>query len=65
MDAQIYGKRGVVICTAKGISFNLALEVFGPESFHGYDYDFYYENLRENVASRIKSYFLQQKNSDN
>ncbi len=65
VDAQIYGKRGVVICTAKGISFNLAEEVFGPESFHGYDYDFYYENLRENVASRIKSYFLQQKNSDN
>lgn len=65
VDAQIYGKRGVVICTAKGISSNLAEEVFGPESFHGYDYDFYYENLRENVASRIKSYFLQQKNSDN
>lgn len=54
-DAQVDTERGVVICTAKEVKYSPA-ELFGPESLHGHDYDFYYENLRENVGTRVKAY---------
>ena len=54
-DAQVDTERGVVICTAKDVQYAPA-ELFGPESLHSYDYDFYYENLRENVGTRVKAW---------
>ena len=35
-------------------------ELFGPESLHGHDYDFYYENLRENVKARAEAWLKQE-----
>lgn len=57
-DAQLDTERGVVICTAKDADYAPA-ELFGPESLHGHDYDFYYENLRENVRTRVETYLKQ------
>lgn len=30
--------------------------LFGPESLHAYDYNLYYENLRENVKARVEAF---------
>ena len=30
--------------------------MFGPESYHLYDYGFFFNNLKQNVADRIKAY---------
>ena len=60
-DAQVDTERGVVICTAKNVEYAPAA-LFGPESLHSHDYDFYYENLRENVKTRVEAYLKQ--NSD-
>ncbi len=57
-DAQVDTERGVVICTAGDVEYSPA-ELFGPESLHGHDYDFYYENLRENVKTRVEAYLKQ------
>lgn len=57
-DAQVDTERGVVICTAKNVGYSQP-ELFGPESLHGHDYDFYYENLRENVKTRVEAYLKQ------
>lgn len=54
-DAQVDTERGVVICTAENVEYAPA-NLFGPESLHSHDYDFYYENLRENVKTRVKAY---------
>lgn len=53
-DAQVNLTRGSVICTSVdpaeyAIS---AADVFGPESYHGYDYRFYYVSIRENAQLR-------------
>lgn len=58
-DAQVDTERGVVICTAKDAGYAPA-ELFGPESLHGHDYDFYYENLRENVKARAEAWLKQE-----
>lgn len=54
-DAQVDTERGVVICTAEVAEYAPAA-LFGPESLHSHDYDFYYENLRENVKTRVEAY---------
>ncbi|MBQ7563982.1 MAG: DUF3089 domain-containing protein [Lachnospiraceae bacterium] len=65
-DAKVDTKRGVVICsntdypyidTVNGLG--LDKQVFGEKSFHGNDYSFYYENLKENVGVRVNSYLIQ------
>lgn len=58
-DAQVDTERGVVICTAEGVEY-APKELFGPESLHGHDYDFYYENLRENVKARAEAWLEQE-----
>ena len=35
--------------------------LFGPESYHLHDYGFFYNNLKQNVADRIKAFQEQQK----
>lgn len=54
-DAQVDTERGVVICTAENVEYAPAV-LFGPESLHSHDYDFYYENLRENVKTRVEAF---------
>lgn len=53
-DAKVDTERGVVICTT--VPKSLASAGFGPESYHTYDYSFYYANLMKNVADRIAAY---------
>ena len=59
-DAQIDMERGVVVCsTADPAVYAIpapADELFGPESYHGYDYGLYYANLQENVKTRIAAF---------
>ena len=55
-DAQLDLERGVVICTTDYPGIGME-DVFGPASFHNGDYGFYFENIKENVAKRIDSYF--------
>lgn len=59
-DAQINLERGVVVVTteeAKKYGMPESFHgIFGPESYHGQDYGFFQENLKQNVATRIKSF---------
>ena len=57
-DAQVDTERGVVICTTENVEYSQAY-LFGPASLHSHDYDFYYENLRENVKTRVEAYLKQ------
>lgn len=58
-DARVDIERGVVICTNTDIPYLTANgePIFGGKSFHTLDYDLYYENIRENVATRIAAYW--------
>lgn len=53
-DAQLDLERGVVICTT--VPKSMATQGFGPESYHTYEYSFYYMNLVKNVADRIAAF---------
>lgn len=55
-DAQLDTERGVVICTTNKAEYTSAAELFGPESLHNNDYALYYENLRENIKTRVENY---------
>ena len=59
-DARIDPKRGVVVCESADPAVYAMAEaaqaLFGPESYHNYDYGFYYMNLRENVKTRIAAF---------
>ena len=33
-----------------------AAALFGPESYHLHDYGFFYNNLKQNIADRIKAF---------
>ena len=51
--------RGVVVTNGEADHSQMPeffLEVFGPASFHGEDYVFYYNNIKDNVAKRIAAY---------
>ena len=57
-DAQLNLERGTVITTAD-VSYAMEPAMapfFGPESFHGYEYGFFYNNIKVNVAERIAAY---------
>ena len=62
-DAQVDLKRGVVICHAdypfigEGDADGLAVSIFGTESFHNGDYPLFFNNIKQNVKTRIDSYF--------
>ena len=61
-DAQLDVERGVVVCTTMPDRYIKALapgvpNVFGPASLHTGDYPNYWENIRENVRTRMKAYF--------
>lgn len=55
-DAQINPERdGSLVTTYTGAEPSHP-EVFGPQSYHGKDYDFYYYNIQDNVQKRIDAY---------
>ena len=54
-DAQVVLSRGVIVTNARCGYFAQA-EFFGPQSFHEFDYNFYYNNLKDNAAKRIAAY---------
>ena len=59
-DAQIDLERGVVVVSteaAKPFAIPAAMQdIFGPESYHGQDYGFFYMNIRRNAEQRIAAY---------
>ncbi|MBQ7563986.1 MAG: DUF3089 domain-containing protein [Lachnospiraceae bacterium] len=57
-DAQVDLERGTVICTTSD-DFNDNTAVFGVESFHSHDYDFYYNNIKENAKLRIDTFLAE------
>ncbi len=61
-DARVDLKQGVVICSTKECaSVHNISGLFSTGIYHGSDYAFYYYNLRQNAADRIKAYFEKQK----
>ena len=60
-DARIDKARGVLVCDNQDVSALAPGNGVFPEGvYHGYDYAFYYYNLRENAGSRIEAYLAQQ-----
>jgi hypothetical protein len=59
-DATVDVERGVVVVSAeaaKSFAVPAAMQaLFGPESYHGQDYGFFYLNIRQNVQDRINAY---------
>ncbi len=65
-DAVLYPKRGTVMVTEPGLKRYVITaipgmkkleSVFGPASYHGCDYSFYYLNIRENARVRAEAWF--------
>ena len=61
-DAQIDLERGVVVCTTLADEYVTPFapgvpNVFGPASLHLSDYPAYWDNIRENVQTRIDAFF--------
>lgn len=50
-DAQINLERDVVVTHAK-----VSAEFFGPDGRHAYDYMYYFNNIKANVAKRVAAY---------
>ena len=59
VDAQINLARGVIV-TNTTAPVTEGEDFFGPASFHEADYQFFYNNLKENVAKRIATYKAKQ-----
>ena len=59
-DACVNLERGSVICgSVTPALYAMPREsaaFFGPESYHGRDYEFYYMNIRENAALRLERF---------
>lgn len=59
-DAQVDLERGVVLVTTEEAKNYVMAEqfqnIFGPESYHGQDYGFFQENLKKNIADRVKAF---------
>jgi len=64
-DARVDTVRGsVIVTTADAKLYAIpadAAALFGPESYHLHDYGFFYSNLKQNIADRIKA-FLEKQN---
>jgi len=60
-DAQIDLERGVVVVSteaAKRFAIPAVMqELFGPESYHGQDYGFFYGDIRRNAEMRVAGWF--------
>lgn len=61
-DARIDLEKGVVVCTTLPERYVQPAapgkrSIFGPASLHTSDYPAFWENIRENVRTRVKAYF--------
>lgn len=58
-DAQVNLEKGVVICSTADVEkLSPGNSVFPRGVFHLYDYQFYYFNIQENAANRVKHFFI-------
>lgn len=58
-DARLDTDRGVVVVTTADSTYALpsyAAPLFGPECYHLYDYGFFYNNIKQNIADRIAAW---------
>ena len=55
-DAAVDTERGVVVTHADPVYRHEATSVFGTASYHSFDWQFYFANVKENVAVRITAY---------
>ena len=55
-DAVVDTQRGVVVTHTDAMEPVDPAMGFGPESYHGGDYDLWYNNIRENVRLRVERY---------
>ncbi len=60
-DAQVIPERGTVVTKAPALQSPeelpaTSIEFFGPDGRHEQDYLLYYNNIKDNVAKRIKTY---------
>ena len=60
-DAQVNVARGVIVTNAELETLSedeaeVSVQFFGPAGFHGEDYAFYYNNIKDNVAKRVAAY---------
>jgi hypothetical protein len=59
-DARVDTVRGsVVVTTVDAKLYAIPAEgaqMFGPESYHLHDYGFFFNNIKQNVADRIKAF---------
>ena len=61
-DARINVDRASVMCDNDAALKKYAItgsetELYGPQSYHYHDYDFFFMNLKKNVKTRIDAYF--------
>ncbi len=57
-DARVDVERGSVIVESvdPSVFANSAVDYFGPQSYHSWDYEFFYMNIRENAALRLEHF---------
>ena len=59
-DARVDTVRGsVVVTTADAKLYAIPTDgaaMFGPESYHLHDYGFFFNNIKQNVADRVKAF---------
>ena len=56
-DAQVNSARGVVVTNAESAPAPQSMiEFFGPDSRHGNDYTYFYNNIKDNAAKRVAAY---------
>jgi len=56
-DAQVDANRGILLSTANDIyKVQDGEYLFGTDSYHSFDYGFFFENLKENVGKRVEAF---------
>lgn len=63
-DATVDTTRGVIVTHADPAYRHVATVVFGPASYHSFDWLFFTNNLKENVAARIGAYEYEKKGNN-
>ena len=63
-DATVDTARGVIVTHADPAYRHVATVVFGPASYHSFDWLFFTNNLKENVAARIEAFEYEKKGNN-
>ncbi len=59
-DAKVNLKRGTVVCSTADVDTFAPGALFPRGVYHSHDYGFYYHNIRENAANRVKSFLAKE-----